>query len=143
MAQQSRLTDVDAGRTPFGVNLALGAVAMVGVTLLAGVCTTSPVGRLLLVTAAAGVFAAKVADTRASLLTALIGFLLFDGFLVNRYGELTWDGTATAWNLMVFAVAVGLGLGQRWIRHVQAQGAFTTEPTDLFRASASGARKAG
>lgn len=31
---------------------------------------------------------------------------------------------------MVFAVAVGLGLGQRWIRHVQALGAFPRSAPD-------------
>jgi hypothetical protein len=49
-----------------------------------------------------------------------VGYLPFDGFLVNGYGDLTWDGTTSAWHLTVFVLAVGLGLGQRSIRHAGA-----------------------
>jgi hypothetical protein len=54
------------------------------------------------VRAEAGVFpCAVVADTRASLVTAGLGYLLFDGFLVNRFGDRTWDGTTIMWHLTV------------------------------------------
>jgi hypothetical protein len=31
-----------------------------------------------------------------------LGYLLFDGFLVNRFGDLTWDGTTKMSYLIVF-----------------------------------------
>jgi len=73
--------DADAGRTPFGIHLAVAG----------------------------------------------LGYLLFIGFLVNRYGELTWDGTTSAWYLTVFALAIGLGLSRRWIRALRAEAARTAE----------------
>ncbi|MGN9907667.1 hypothetical protein ACTMTJ_08955 [Phytohabitans sp. LJ34] len=52
-------------------------------------------GRLLAIVLAVGGYAALVADTWAALVTAGLGCLLFDGFLVNRFGDLTWDGTTS------------------------------------------------
>jgi hypothetical protein len=82
------------------------------------------------VRAEAGVFPfAVVADTRVSLVTAGLGYLLFDGFLVNRFGDLTWDGTTIMRYLTVFALAMGCGFLLRWIRHAVASTA-TAEVLD-------------
>lgn len=108
----------DAGRTPFGIAVAGGAVAMAAATMLAALLFPAGApGGLVLVALAVGWYGAAVADTRASLVTAALGFLLFDGFFANRYGELTWEGTTSLWHLTVFVLAVGIGLGQRWIWH--------------------------
>ncbi|GIF97640.1 hypothetical protein [Catellatospora citrea] len=139
--QQPRPAD-ETQATPFGINLALGAVVVCVSTILAGAFVTEEPGRLMLAAAVTGVFAAVVADTRASLLTGLLGFLLFDGFLVNRFGELSWDGVTTLFNLTVFGVAVGVGLGQRWIRQAVARPARTPDAdpvvTELITASRQG-----
>ncbi|MFC7247444.1 DUF4118 domain-containing protein [Catellatospora aurea] len=105
--------------TPFGINLGVGAAAMSAATIAAAVLADDPTARMIIVAAVIGVYAATVADTRASLATTLIGFGLFNGFLVNGYGELSFHGTQTLWNLSVFGVALGLGLGQRWLRQVR------------------------
>lgn len=122
-----------AGRTPFGVNLAVGAAAMVAATAAAALLfpAAGESARLVVVCLAVGGYAALVADTRASLATAALGFLLFDGFLVNRDGELSWDGRTTSWHLVAFVLATGLGLGQRWIRHARADLAVDEELNEI------------
>jgi hypothetical protein len=103
----------------FGVRVGVGAAAMTAATVLAAYCAGDPTSRMLIVAVAIGGYAATVADTRAGLATTLIGFGLYNGFLVNGYGKLSFDGTTILWNLFVFTVALGLGLGQRWLRHVR------------------------
>jgi hypothetical protein len=120
----------DAGRTPFGINLAAGAVALVAAAFVA-VLFPEGDARLVVVAVAVGWYAAMVADTKASLAVAGIGYLLFNGFLMNRLGELIWDGMTSAWHLITFAMAVGLGLGQRWIRAACTDLAFAYEVAEL------------
>ncbi len=119
--------DVASTRTPFGINLAVGAIAMavaagVDAALFSGIAV-----QLVVMALAVGVYAALVDDTRAAVVTAGLGLLLFTGFLANRYGELTWDGTTTLWHLVAFILAAGLGLGLRWIRTAQAEAAVAAE----------------
>jgi len=71
--------------------------------------------------------AAVLTDVRASLTTAGLGYLLFNGFLVNRFGGLSWDGTAWPMHLAGFAAAVGFGLGLRRIRAARAEAAVAAE----------------
>jgi hypothetical protein len=73
-----------------------------------------------------------LADTRISLAVAGLGYLLFTGFLVNTRGELAWDGMSSLWHLLTLSVATALGLGQRWIRAVQADLAIDAELQDLL-----------
>ncbi|MCW6004426.1 hypothetical protein K1W54_07490 [Micromonospora sp. CPCC 205371] len=68
--------------------------------------------------------AAIVTGVLASLVTAGLGCLLFTGFLVNRYGELTWDGTTSVWRAIVLAAAVGIGAvrGGSWQPRTNREG---------------------
>lgn len=118
------------GRVPFGIDVAMGAVVMVTAMMTAAVLFPAAVdvpARLVVVCLAVCGCVVKLADTRASLVTVGLGYLLFTGFLANRYGEVTWDGAASMWRLAAFAVAVGLGLGRRWIQHVRAGMALADE----------------
>lgn len=72
--------------------------------------------RLLVMAGAVGVGAALIADWRYSAALGGIGYLLYVGFLVNRYGELSWSGRDTWCELAIFTFAFVLGLGQRWMR---------------------------
>ena len=120
MAGCSDTDDVDEpvskAAPPFGFGVAGGAV--VGVTAVAAAAVLLPgsAAQLVLVAVAVGVYAAVVGDVRVSLVTAGLTYLLFDGFLVNRYGELSWDGTTSAWHLFGFALALLLGSGHRLAR---------------------------
>lgn len=127
MGAEAVLDDVGTGRTPFGINLAVGSVAMVAASFAAAVVSSDVSARLAVMALAVCVCAALVDDTRASLATAGLGYLLFTGFLVNRFGELTWDSATTLWTLLVFVLATGLGLGQRWIRAARAEAAVSAE----------------
>lgn len=127
MGAEAVLDDVGTGRTPFGINLAVGSVAMVAASFAAAVVSSDVSARLAVMALAVGVCAALFDGTRASLATAGVGYLLFTGFLVNRYGELTWHGTTALWPGAVFILAAGLGLGQRWICAARAEAAVSAE----------------
>jgi hypothetical protein len=120
--------------TPFGISLAGGAAAMVGAALTAaGLVPAGATGwRLGVMALVVAGYTAMVDDAWASLATAGLGYLLFNGFLVNRAGELTWIGTTNVWQLGVFVVALGLGLGCRSIGRILARAALSAELEDLI-----------
>ncbi len=126
----------DAGRTPFGINLAAGAVAMI-VAAFGAVLFPDVNARLAVVAVVVAGYAGAVADTGATFATAGIGYLLFNGFLVNGLGELTWNGMTSLWHLIVFAVAAGLGVAQRWVRSARTDLALADEVARLVDAHAA------
>ncbi len=135
MWSKSARADVDAGATPFGINLAIGAAVMIGATVAAAALAPEVPTRLVVMSLAVVAVAGLVKDTRASLVVSALGYLLFTGFLVNRYGELSWDGTTSAWHLAVFALSVGLGRVWRWIRTVSAEAALIAELSNVVNQS--------
>jgi hypothetical protein len=74
------------------------------------------VQRMLAMAVAVGVGAALIGGWRYSAGLGLIGYLLYVGFLVNRYGELSWDSGTAVGDAVVFLFAYALGVGQRWVR---------------------------
>lgn len=97
--------------TPFGMNLALGAALVVVAVMVAAVIP--PVAGYLrfgLVAGAVGLFAAVTLDRLALLGVAAIAWLLVNGFLVNRLGELSWHGWSDIWRIMLLAGAGNAGL---------------------------------
>jgi hypothetical protein len=102
---------VDTDVTPAGIETAVGAAGVVVATIVAA-CLPVRVGdwRLMPVAVALLVTGAWVRHVRVLALVAVSAALMVDGFLVNRLGELTWDGTADAYRLSVAAGSAGLGL---------------------------------
>src|SRR4051812_48401577 len=97
--------------TPAGVDVALGAVVIVAAALVAGLVPVSSTGpRLGLMAAALSLFAAATVDLRAVVVVTVTAYLVFDGFLVNQLGELSWRGAADTRRLAVLGLAAALGL---------------------------------
>ncbi len=105
-------------RTPVGINLAGGAVAVVAVAFLAAVAP--PGWRLALVPLAVGGFAAVTGDHVALAGVVVLGWLVSNGFLENRFGELSWHGARDRWlmSLLVIVAATGLAVGDGY-RHLR------------------------
>jgi hypothetical protein len=116
----------------FGISLGLGAVSMVAATAVAAAMFPGVPARLAVVALWVAAYAAAVEDLWAVLSTAAVGYLLFDGFLVNRHGELAWTGTTSVRDVAVLALAVGVGLVWRWIRAVKADAARDDELHELL-----------
>jgi len=87
--------------TPVGINLAIGAAAL-----------------------AVGGFAAATGDQLALAGVVPLGWLVSNGFLENRSGELSWHRPADLWLVTVFVVAAAVGLvvgdGYRQLRELRA-----------------------
>ncbi len=106
--------DVDVTRTPVGIDVAIGSlVVVVAGAVCAAVPASAPGVRLGLYAAALAGFAALAVALVATALVTAIGFAVFNGFLVNRLGELSWHGAADARRLAVLTVAAlgGYGVG--------------------------------
>lgn len=97
---------------PTGIAIALGSAVIVATAFVsAAVPASAGTARLGLVALALAGFAAWTVNPVAVSTVGGLGFLVFDGFLVNQLGELSWHGTADVRRLMVLAAAGVLGLG--------------------------------
>jgi hypothetical protein len=96
-------------RTPLGISLFGGCAAVLVAGLVAAwIPVSAPVARYVpLVLVLAG-YAALTVDATAVALAGALGFAVFDGFLVNRLGELSWHGVADRWRVLALLVA-GIG----------------------------------
>jgi len=128
----------DGGTSPFG--LAGGTAAMTGAATLAAAAfpASQTSARLVVLALAVGGCAATLTDPRTTLATAGIGYLLFNGFLVNTRGELSWHGTTSLGHLLVLGTATGIGLAHRWIRAVRADALFDTALQELLEGMGQG-----
>jgi hypothetical protein len=117
------------------LDLAVGATAMVVATALAAALfpDAQTVARL----AAIGGCAALLTRALPAVAVAAIGYLLHVGFLVNERGELTWDGLAALWELLMIAVATGAGLLCRWVRKAGAEAAVDAELREMLNSASS------
>jgi MFS family permease len=113
-------------RTPVGFNVAIGAVAVVAAAFVsAAVPVRDPGWRHVLIPLAVAGFAAVTGDQLALFGVVLLGWLVSNGFLENRSGELSWHGSSDLWliGVLVVAAAVGLaaGEGYRQLRDLRAR----------------------
>jgi len=105
--------------TPVGINIGLGvAVVLTAVIVAALVPASAGAWRLVPVAVALVVAGGATADPTAMAYVATAAYLLAVGFLVNRYGVLTWDGMGDIYRLVVIMASAGFGLllGAGWRR---------------------------
>jgi hypothetical protein len=103
-------TPPDTG-TPFGINLGAGASAVLAAVLIAAMIpATAQWWRFAVVMAVVGVFGALSRDARALAGVAVIAWLLVDGFLENRLGNLSWHGASDLALVLLVASAGAAGL---------------------------------
>jgi MFS family permease len=121
-----RPTPVDTlDPVPVGINVGIGSVSIIAAALVAALLPAAdgPV-RLGIVVAAVGLFAAVTVDQRALAGIVVAGWLVANGFLENRLGQLSWHGSTdlSLITLSVMAGAVGLAVGEayREIRRLRA-----------------------
>lgn len=110
--------DIRAG-VPVGIHIAGGAVVVVIGALVASAVPSMDGGwRLAAVALAVGLFAGKTKDAVACAAVVVLAWLVVNGFLVDRLGELSWHGSADLVRVAVLAAAAGAGLaiGKRTAR---------------------------
>jgi MFS family permease len=114
----SRPTPVDTdGPTPVGINVGIGSVLIIAATLVAALVPVADrPARLGIVVVAVGTFAAFTVDQRALAGIVVAGWLVANGFLENRLGQLSWHGSTdlSLATLLVIAGAVGLATGEAY-----------------------------
>jgi hypothetical protein len=97
-------------RTPVGVDVAAGAVLVVAAAVVAGVVpAVDGSARLAVLALAVGVFAAWSVDAVAVAAVTLLAWLVDNGFLVDRLGQLGWHGWPDAYRIAALVLAGGLG----------------------------------
>ncbi len=97
--------------TPMGINLGVGALAVVAVAMLAAALPPSDVwGRLGVMALLVAGFAAVTGDQVALGGVALMVWLVSNGFFENRLGVLSWHGSTDLGFAMVLVIAAAVGL---------------------------------
>jgi hypothetical protein len=113
-------------RTPVGINLGIGAAMIVGAGMVAAPIAAQHIGwRFAIVAVAVACFAVLTLDRLALAGVVALGWLVVNGFLVDRLGELSWHGSSDLYRLMllVMAGALGLAIGEayRYVRDLRAR----------------------
>ncbi len=107
----------DAGdRIPTGISIGVGSLVVVVAALIAAAIPAAHTAwRFALVAVAVSLFAAIIRGWRATAAVVVLAWLVADGFLVNRMGELSWHGSPDLARsvLLVLAGGAGLLLGSR------------------------------
>lgn len=108
--------DVDE-RTPTGITITIGVAVLVGSAVAAAFAPSGdPSLRLALVTLAVTSFAMASQDWAAVAAVLPLAWLIYDGFLLDRYGVLAWRGWSDVIRIGVLVVAAVLGLAAGALR---------------------------
>jgi MFS family permease len=123
-----------ADPTPTGIALGIGAVVMIVAGLVAAMVPAADMGwRFAVIAVAVCGFAAVSLDQVALAGVAVIGSLIFNGFLEDRFGQLSWHGADDLWRLlllvMVAAWGLALGEGYRYVRNLRTRIPFEADGT--------------
>jgi len=104
-------------RLPLALTLALGfAITMAAAAVLTAVRTHVAPGFALGVMTVTVLVLAWWSTVGGAVLSAGLGWLMLNGFVVNQYGALAWHGNSDAINL---AVLVGVAVLTAVVRSVQ------------------------
>ena len=104
-------------RTPTGISIAIGAVVVVGAAAAAAFLPSGdPRLRFAVVGFALTSFALASRDWRAVAAVVPLTWLVYDGFLIDRYGVLAWRGWSDLIRLALLVAMALLGLAVGWAR---------------------------
>jgi hypothetical protein len=99
-----------AYREQQGILIGIGSVAVVvGALVAAAVPVVDGTVRYGVLAGILVIFSAFALAWAASAAVAAIGFLVFNGFIIDRSAELSWHGTADLTRLLVLAASVCVG----------------------------------
>jgi hypothetical protein len=105
-----------AGRTrgddpiPAGIPVGIGtAVVILAAFIASALPESDPVLRYAALAVTVCLFTAVTGRWATSACVAIIGYLVFEGFIVNQFGELTWSGPADAARITSLIAAVVFG----------------------------------
>ena len=109
-------------RCPTGITIGIGAAAMVVTAFVAAAFPPAPGPRLALLVVAVAAFAAVSGDGRAVVAVAVLAWPIGNGFLVNRYGELSWHGRLDVGFVLTLLLGASVGMvlsqvGVEWEAH--------------------------
>lgn len=120
--------------TPTGFAVGAGAVGLVAAAIIAAAIPSADAGwRFAVMAVAVGVFAAISIDQLALAGIVVLAFLISNGFLEDRLGQLAWHGSADLWRLLLLVIvgAIGLALGEavRFMANIRVRWAAEFERT--------------
>jgi hypothetical protein len=103
------------GRRDSGVLVGAGAAVVVVATVVAAAIPPAhSAARFAVVAVAVGAFAALTRNRLAVVFTTALAWLLVNGFLVDRFGELSWHGRADLVRALMLVGAAALGQVAGW-----------------------------
>lgn len=118
VAHTDSRTTGERSRTPLGINIGIGAVMVLAAAVVAALIPVEYTGwRFAVVAVAVGLSAVVCVDHVALAPVALLGWLVVNGFLVDRFGELSWHGSSDLYRMMLLVMAGALGLAAGEARH--------------------------
>jgi hypothetical protein len=112
-------------RDSVGIAVGIGAAGLVTAACGAAIIPSAyPLWRFGVIAVSVLIFAAVTLDVRATAMILGIGFLIYNGFLEDRLGQLTWH-TDDVWRLLslVVVAAWGFAVGEscRWIASMKEE----------------------
>jgi len=119
------------GETLWELHVVSGAVVATAAVLVAAPLPGTT-ARLVLVCAALALFAWLVPDALAALATAGVAYVLVNGFLLHRYGELSWDGADSLAQLGLLALTAVPALARSRVDAVREDRALAAELARLI-----------
>ena len=100
--------------TPTGIAVAIGAVVIVAAAMVAAfVPSSDAAARFAVIAFGLASFALASSDWMAAAAVVPLAWLVYNGFIQDRFGVLVWHGWSDLGRLglLVAAAAIGLGIG--------------------------------